>query len=136
MERTANGTKSLRFVLWITQLLLAVMFGISGWMKSTYAAEQLAMYVPWSPDVPLALVRFIGAMEFLGALGLVLPSVTRVKPGLTSLAAAFLSLTMVFAIGFHLARGETASVSLPLILGLLAAFVAWGRWYKAPIAPR
>ncbi len=138
MERTANnnGTKALRFVLWITQLLLVLMFGMSGWMKSFYSPEQLVMYVPWSADVPHLLVRFIGAGELLGAAGLVLPSLTRIKPGLTALAALFLALTMVFAIGFHLARGETAAVTMPLLLGLLAAFVAWARHYRAPINPR
>jgi putative oxidoreductase len=136
MDYTAPGTKSLRFVLWITQLLLAINFGISGYMKSRYSIEVLQMYAPWTPDVPFALVRFIGTVELLGALGLILPALTRVKPGLTALAAAFLSLTMVFAIGFHLARGESASMVFPLILGLMAAFVAWGRRYKAPILPR
>jgi putative oxidoreductase len=136
MDHTAPGTKSLRFVLWITQILLAILFGMSGWMKSLYPLDQLVMYVPWSADVPAALVRFIGIAEALGAVGLILPAATRMKPELTPLAAAFLGLTMVFAIGFHLARGETASVTMPLVLGLLAAFVAWGRWIKAPIVSR
>lgn len=136
MENTTGGTRSLRFVLWITQLLLALMFGMSGWMKSTYPIETLNMYAPWTTDVPLALVRFIGYAELLGALGVVLPAATRVKPGLTALAAALLTLTMVFAFGFHLARGEAHAVTMPLLLGLLAAFVAWGRYSRAPIPSR
>jgi putative oxidoreductase len=136
MEHTAHGTRSLRFVLWITQILLAFMFGMSGWMKSLYPLEQLVMYVPWSADVPAGLVRFIGVAELLGALGLVLPAATRVRPGLTTIAAALLALTMVFAIGFHLARGETGAVTMPVLLGLLSGFVAWARQNRAPITPR
>lgn len=130
------SSKSLRFVLWITQLMLALMFGMAGWMKATYDAAELALYVPWSPDVPLALVRFIGAAEFLGALGLVLPAATRIVPALTPLAAALLTLVMALAALFHLGRGETAGVAMPLILGLFSAFVAWGRHSKARIEPR
>jgi hypothetical protein len=117
-------------------LVLAAMFAISGWMKATYGPMELAMYVPWSPDVPVALVKFIGICEFLGAFGLVVPALTRVRPWLTPLSAAALTLVMVFAVGFHLARGETQSLVMPLILGLLSAFVAWGRRYKAPIPQR
>jgi putative oxidoreductase len=130
------ASKSLRFVLWMTQLILALVFGMAGWMKSTYGIETLALYVPWSTDVPLALVRFIGVAEFLGALALVLPALTRVKPLLTPLAAALLALAMGMAVVFHLARGEAPSVAMPLMLGLLAALVAWGRRYRAPIASR
>lgn len=136
METHKPATKSLRFTLWLTQLVLALMFGMAGWMKSVMPAVELGMYVPWAPDVPLALVRFIGASEFLGALGLVLPALTRIKPVLTPLAAALLVVVMILAMIFHLVRGEPASIVMPLILGLLAAFVAWGRYYRAPIAPR
>jgi putative oxidoreductase len=130
------ATKSLRFVLWITQLLLAVVFGMAGWMKATYDLTELAMYVPWSPDVPTVLVRFIGISEFLGALALVLPALTRVKPMLTPLAAGLLALAMVLAVVFHLVRGESYAVAMPLILALLSAFVAWGRAKKAEIPAR
>lgn len=134
--RRGHGDKSLRFVLWITQALLAFVFCMAGWMKVTYAPEMLALYVPWAPDVPLALIRFIGAAEFLGGLGVVLPTLTRVKPRLTVLAAALLAVTMLFAAAFHLVRGENHAIVMPLMIGLLATFVAWGRSSKAPIAPR
>ena len=130
------SSRSLRLVLWLIQLLLALMFGMAGWMKATYDLATLSMYVPWAPDVPLALVRFIGAAEFLGALGLVLPAAFRIVPALTPLTAALLSLTMALAVLFHLGRGETAVIVMPLLLGLLSAFVAWGRHSKARIEPR
>jgi putative oxidoreductase len=131
-----HGSVPLRFVLWLTQIVLAFVFGMAGWMKATYPLDALAMYVPWSPHVPELLVRFIGTVEFLGAIGLILPSLTRIKPMLTPLAAALLSLTMIFAIGFHLARGETHAIVLPLMLGTMGLFVAWGRGKKAPIKGR
>lgn len=130
------GTRSLRFVLWITQLVLALTFAMSGWLKLTYPLPELGMYVPWANSVPEWLVRFIGASEVLGAAGLVLPALTRVKPGLTPLSAALLAVVMLFAAGFHLARGETAAVALPLVLFLLAAFTAWARAARAPILPK
>jgi putative oxidoreductase len=136
MSNATAGTKSLRFVLWITQLLLAFVFAMAGWMKVANSAETLAMYVPWSQDVATILVRFIGAAELLGAVGLVLPSLTRIKPALTALSALLLALTMVLAAVFHLVRGENAAAILPLFLTLLAVFVAWGRGKKAPIPSR
>lgn len=131
-----SGTRSLRFVLWITQLVLALTFVMTGWMKLTYPFPELGMYVPWANSVPAWLVRFIGACELLGAAGLVLPALMRVKPGLTPLSAALLALVMLFAIGFHLARGEAAATPMPLVLFLLAAFTAWARRARAPIPPR
>jgi DoxX-like family len=84
----------------------------------------------------MELVRFIGASELLGAIGLVLAAVTRSKPVLTALAAAGLVIVMVLAAGFHVSRGELQMLPPSLVLGAFAAFVAWGRFKKAPIAPR
>jgi hypothetical protein len=72
-------------------------------------------------------VRFIGLSEVFGALGLILPAATRIKPVLTGLAALGLTLVMVLAVGVHVVRGEGYVLALPLLLGVLAAFVAWGR---------
>ena len=86
--------------------------------------------------VPPGVVRFIGTAEFLGALGLILPSVMRVRPGLTPLAAAGLVTVMALASAFHLLRGEFSAIAFNLALGSAAAFIAWGRYRQAPIAPR
>jgi putative oxidoreductase len=87
--------------------------------------------------VPVALLRFIGISEALGAVGLILPSALRILPKLTPLAAVGLATVMALAIPFHASRGELLQ-ALPanVILGSLAAFVAWGRTWPAPIAPR
>lgn len=136
MKYASIGGKPLRFVLWITQLLLAFVFGMAGWLKATYPPETLALYVPWSETAPLWLVRFIGGAELLGAFGVVLPALTRIKPFLTPLAALLLGVAMALAAVFHIVRGETVAVVMPFLLALLALFVAWGRARRAPIPPR
>jgi hypothetical protein len=110
---------------------------MAGVMKVGAPLAQLGAKMAWVNAVPAGLVRFIGASELAGALGLVLPASTRIKPSLTPLAALGIVLIMVLAAGFHISRGEAAQgVPMNLILGGLAAFVAWGRWKKAPISPR
>jgi hypothetical protein len=137
--RTADGvqpSKAPHFALWGAQILLALAFGMAGTMKTTQPMDVLVQKMVWPGALPAALVRFIGTSELLGALGLILPSATRIKPGLTPLAGAGLVTIMLLASAFHASRGELGVVPVNLVLGGLAAFVAWGRWKKAPIAPR
>jgi hypothetical protein len=67
---------------------------------------------------------------------MLLPSLTRIKPALTPAAASGLLTIMVLAAGHHVANGEAKLLPIHFVLGGMAAFVAWGRWKKAPIAPR
>ena len=83
--------------------------------------------------MPLPLVRFIGVSELAGAIGLILPAATKIKPTLTPLAALGLLTIMILAMAFHLSRGEAQALPINMALGGLAAFVAWGRTKKAPI---
>ena len=123
--------------LWVVQVLLAAAFGMAGVMKTTLPIPELtANGVAWAADLPVALVRFIGACELTGAIGLILPAATRIRPSLTPLAAAGLATIMALAMVFHLFRGEMGALPFNLGLGALAAFVVWGRAFKAPIAPR
>ena len=126
----------MKVALWIAQALLALAFLAAGAMKLTQPLATLATSLAWTADVPGSLVRLIGLAEMLGALGLVLPAATRIRPRLTALAAAALALDMALASIFHLARGEAMMVPMTLILAALLAFVAWGRAARAPIAPR
>lgn len=126
----------MKYALWIVQVLLAVLFLAIGFAKLFLPIDQLAPNIPWVTDVPVLLVRFIGLAELAGALGLVLPAATRIQPQLTPLAAAGLALIMLLAAVFHLTRGETFRLAPTLVLFALAAFVAYGRWKLAPIAPR
>jgi uncharacterized membrane protein YphA (DoxX/SURF4 family) len=132
----ATPSKGLHIGLWIVQVLLGVMFLMAGLMKSTQPIAALAAQMKWPAVVPEALVRFIGISELLGGLGLVLPSATRIKPVLTPIAALGLVVVMVLAALFHVSRGELFALPMNFVLGGLAAFVAWGRLKKAPIAPR
>jgi putative oxidoreductase len=121
-------------ILWLVQILLACAFGMAGVMKSTQPVDVLAANgIAWAPQLPLALVRFIGISEFLGAVGLILPALTKIKPFLTPLAALGLLTIMILAMGFHVSRGEAGALPANIVLGGLAAFVAWGRTSKAPI---
>ena len=123
--------------LWVAQLLLALVFGAAGVMKLMTPVADLAAMMNWVSVSPEALVRFIGFDELAGALGMILPALTRILPFLTPLAAAGFALIQVLAIGTHGALGETAStLPMNLVLLALALFVAWGRWKKSPIAPR
>ena len=128
--------RGLRITLWVVQVGLAAMFLMAGIMKLTQPIDALVASLPWAADVPEMLVRFIGTAELAGALGLILPSLTRVKPHLTALAAIGLIVVMVLASGFHITRGEYGMVPMNLVLATAAAFVAWGRGKAAPIVPR
>jgi uncharacterized membrane protein YphA (DoxX/SURF4 family) len=128
--------KVLHIVLWVVQILLGLAFGLAGFMKLTQPIATLGHNMPWTLVVPAALVRFIGASELAGSLGLLLPSLTRILPRLSALAGLGLTVVMILAMGFHISRGEMYGIPPTLILGLLAAFVAWGRFRKAPIEPR
>ncbi|HEY3448184.1 MAG TPA: DoxX family protein [Myxococcales bacterium] len=127
--------KALNLSLWIVQVLLAAIFGLAGLMNTTRPLAELARNVDWATAYPV-LVRFIGASELAGALGVVLPSLTRIQPRLTGLAAVGLLTVMVLASGYHVVRGEFGSLPITFALGGLAGFVAWGRYCGAPIDPR
>jgi putative oxidoreductase len=123
-------SKGLHIGLWVAQVLLAFAFLMAGGMK---------VFGPMAPqmnEMGRPLVLFIGISELLGALGMILPAATRMKPKLTALAGVGLFTVMVLATIFHISRGEFSSLPPVAILGSLAAFVAWGRFKKAPIAPR
>ncbi len=126
-------SKGLNITLWIVQVLLAAMFLIAGIMKSSMPMEQLYVSMAWTKDVPMGLVRFIGISELLGAIGLLLPSILRIKPVLTPVAASALIVVLVLAIFFHISRGEANIIGMHIVLILVALFVAWGRFKKVPI---
>jgi hypothetical protein len=115
--------------LWVVQVLLALLFLFAGGMKLVLPLDQMTGPIP----VPGQFLRFIGVVEVLGAFGLILPGLLRIKPGLTPLAAAGLVIVMIGATGITLAGGDVVPALIPLVVGLLAAFVAYGRWRLAPL---
>ncbi len=116
------------YALWIVQGLLALLFLWAGGMKLVLPLETLTGPIP----LPGLFLRFVGVAEVLGALGLILPGLLRIRPGLTPLAAAGLVIIMIGATGVTLAGGDIAPALIPLVVGCLAAFAAYGRWRLAP----
>jgi hypothetical protein len=133
---TSTASKGLHIGLWVAQGLLAAAFLMAGGMKVSAPIEQLQAQMPWVTGAMGGAVRFIGVVELLGALGLILPAATRILPKLTPLAASGLLTVMVLASMTHISRGEYPMIVANLVLGGLAAFIAWGRFKKAPIAAR
>ncbi|MBK9261048.1 MAG: DoxX family protein [Polyangiaceae bacterium] len=122
--------------LWVAQVLLALVFLGAGLLKSFTPVAELQTKMAWIKDGMDPLVRFIGVTEVLGALGMILPTATRIKPWLTPLAAVGLALTMVLAAMTHWQLGEYPGIVTNVVLGGLAAFVAWGRFGKAKVPAR
>ncbi|WP_030264948.1 DoxX family protein [Streptomyces sp. NRRL B-24484] len=115
--------------LWIIAILLAAAFVAAGAMKTAQPREKLvAAGMAWAGDWPAGAVKAIGAAEVLGGLGLVLPAALGVAPVLTAWAALGLALTMVGAAAVHARRKEYPGIAVNLVLLVLAAAVAWGRF--------
>ncbi|HEX6307492.1 MAG TPA: DoxX family protein [Longimicrobiales bacterium] len=123
----------LQIGLWTAQILLALAFAFTGTGSLTRPIDDLAEVAVWPGEVPAALVRAIGAAELAGALGLILPSLTRIRPSLTPLAAAGLAGVMLLAASYNLFHGRWPALALNLVLGSMAVFVAWGRSWRLPI---
>jgi len=116
--------------LWIVQVLLAALFVFSGSMKLVLPIEEMTKQMP---SLPGWFLRFIGVAELLGGLGLVLPGLFRVATSLTALAATGLVVIMIGATVISAMIGPVVMALLPLVVGVLAAFVAYGRWLMAPL---
>lgn len=119
--------------LWIVQAVLAALFALSGLVKLLQPKEKLAPKLPWVEDFSTPTVRFIGVVELLGAIGLIVPAATGIAPILTPVAATGLAIFMVLAAATHLRRREPAGVVVNAVLLALAALVAWGRFGPYPL---
>ncbi|PUA81221.1 DoxX family protein [Nocardioides currus] len=115
-------------VLWIIAGLLAVAFLAAGATKLTQPKDKLAQNMGWVEDFSPNAVKAIGALEVLAAVGLVLPAALDIVPVLTPLAALGLVLVMIGAAVTHARRQETQMIVVNVVLGVLAAIVAWGRF--------
>lgn len=135
LEATKPG-RTLRIGLWTAQALIFFVFASAGLVKLLTPIPQLAAMMPWTGEHSEAFVRVIGLIDLAGGIGILLPALTRILPRLTVLAALGCTVLQVFAIVFHVSRGEAAVTPLNLVLLALSLFVLWGRGRKAPIAPR
>lgn len=126
----------LTVALWTAQILLALMLIGGGLFKLVTPITQLAEVFPWAGDVPPGVVYAAAAFDVLGGLGVLLPSLTRIAPWLTVVAALGCVALLATAAVFHLTRGEAADTPIAFVLIALALFVAWGRRTRAPISAR
>jgi uncharacterized membrane protein YphA (DoxX/SURF4 family) len=133
-ERTMRNGQKLSAGLWTVQGLLALLFLLAGVMKLVTPIE--VMLEQMTVPLPGWFVQFIRVCEVLGALGLVLPSLLQLRPWLTPLAASGLVLIMLGATVLTAASGPVVTALFPLVVGLLATFVAYGRRPLAPQAER
>jgi uncharacterized membrane protein len=124
----AYSQKRLTYTLWILQGLLAALFLFAGITKLVLPPSAFAQ-VP----MPIWFIRFIGVCETLGGIGLILPALLRIRTGLTPLAAALLVVIMIGATVTTVMTMGLAPALLPLVVGVLLGFVAYGRWKLLPI---
>lgn len=127
LQRRAG--KALNVVLWIIQALLAFVFLFAGGIKLAMPIAQMAK----QSGFPGWFLHFIAVCELLGALGMILPGITRIRTGLTPLAACGLVIIMIGATWVSVAEMGARSGLAPFVVGLLAAFVAYARWRLAPL---
>ena len=118
-----NSSKPLRFALWTIQGLLAALFLFAGGMKLALPVSELTREIPLSGGF----IRFIGVLEVLGGLGLVLPGLMHFRPALTPLAALGLVIIMSGAFGVSLVTGHADTAAIPVVVGVLLAVVVMGR---------
>ena len=123
----------MNIVLWVLQVLLAVAFFAHGclflWPPASVVEQMNATLPRWFQ-------LFLGVAEILGAVGLILPGLTRILPWLVTWAAGGIMIVMVSATVLHLTRGEMSSAAITLVLLAMATFVAFKRYRAVPIRPR
>ena len=110
---------------WILAVLLSTLYVYAGGKKVTQTKDQLRPMMKWVDDLPMSLVRTIGALELLGVAGLVLPPLTGVAPRLALAAAVGFELLQVGAVGMHMIRGEVQDIWLNVTLLVLGVITIW-----------
>lgn len=130
MTSLQKPSRTLRVTLWVTQGVLAVSLIWSGMIKLFQPVETLSAMWPWTGQVPVTMLKFTGLIDLLGAFGLILPELLRIKPKLTPIAAIGIVALMVCAGIFHIVRGEASVIGVNIVFAILASFVAWGRLRK------
>jgi uncharacterized membrane protein YphA (DoxX/SURF4 family) len=124
----------MNIALWIIQILVAVAFALAGFMKVSRPYAQLNARMSWTKNFSPAAVRAIGALELLGAIGLILPPLTHILPWLAVVAAGGLTLTMIGAMVEHARHGDFGRIQPSVVLFVLALFLFVGRLAWAPLA--
>ncbi len=123
---------NMKIALWIAHILLILMFGMSGYIKVFTPIEELASRMAWVTSVPVWMVRLAAVSELAAVLALIAVPLVKQYSILIPLAAAGLALIMISSLFVHLPRGEP--IIFNLVMGGVAAFVAWGRWKMMPLS--
>lgn len=124
---------ALKIGLWIAQWLFAVSFVGAALMKLAMPIAQLAAMWPWTGELAPILVRLLGVIDLLGGIGVLLPSLTRIKPRVTVVTAVACIALQLCAIAFHASRGELSALPVNVAFIAIAIFIAWGRWSGHPV---
>jgi len=136
VQTTQEPSKALNISLWVVKGLLAGTFVGTAFWKLLTPVPKLAAMIPWAGQVPYGFLVFTALVDLCGGVGVLLPSLTKIRPGLAVLAALGCALLQASAIVFHISRGEAGNTPFNFVLLGLSVFVLWGRRSKAPIAPR
>jgi hypothetical protein len=127
-QQKISGT--MHVILWAVQIVLAALL-LAGAIMKFMPIEKISEMMPWTGQVPVWMVRILGIVDLVGAAGLVLPELLRIKPKLTAWAALGIITLMLCAIIFHVSRGEGSVVEFNVFCVALAGFVGWGRFKKS-----
>jgi putative oxidoreductase len=126
-------SKTLNIALWAGQFLVALILFWAGYTKLFQPLEQVAQMLPWAAENP-TLLKITGVLDLLGALGLTLPTLLKIQPKMTVYAAFGTIALMIAAMAFHLYRNEAELIGMNIFFLFIAAFIAWGRSQKVPVA--
>jgi hypothetical protein len=117
----------LNVLLWAAQAFVGVSFAVIAWIKLSKPIAELAAMWPWTGEFPEAMVRGLGVIDLGGGLGIVLPTLTRIRPNLAVTAAACCAALQVCAMIFHISRGEAEATPVNVVFLSLSLFIFWGR---------
>lgn len=122
----------MNILLWILQAFAALLYGASGVMK-LFMFDSISKDVRSFGALPKRVWNLLGIVELVCVVGLIVPGVLHWQPSLTIVAAAILSLESLVFIGVHVKYRETPTIIMCIVLGLLMAFIAYGRWVLSPL---
>lgn len=121
-------------LLWAAQAFVGITFTVMACIKIFKPIPELAAMWPWTGEYPVAMVRGLGLIDLAGGIGILMPSLTRIKPNLAVAAALGCFLLQICASIFHISRGEMEAIPVNGIYLVLTAFIFWGR-RKYPVLP-
>lgn len=127
MEKVQKSSKVFNITLWIIQGLLSVSLVWGASMKLFQPIEKLALTWPWVAQISESLVKLTGIIDLLGSIGIIAPTLFKIKPRLTVIAAWAIVLLIICASAFHILRGEASLIGANIVFAIMAGFVAWGR---------